>query len=31
MFSMSGVKEGLNKHPNAVLVEDFKSAVIERN
>jgi hypothetical protein len=31
MFSLTGVKEGLKKHPNALLVEDFKSAIIERN
>lgn len=31
MFSTKGVREGLEKHPSAVLVEDFKSAIIERN
>ncbi|PHR47711.1 MAG: hypothetical protein COA32_07080 [Fluviicola sp.] len=31
MFSMSGVRDGLRKYPSAVLVEDFKSAIIERN
>lgn len=31
MFSMKGVREGLEKYPTAVLVEDFKSAILERN
>ena len=31
MFSMSGVRDGLRKYPSAILVEDFKSAIIERN
>lgn len=31
VFSLKGVREGFNKHPSALLVEDFKSAIIERN
>lgn len=31
MFSESGVRGGFAKYPSALLVEDFKSAIIERN
>jgi glycerophosphoryl diester phosphodiesterase len=31
MFSDKGIREGFKKHPDVLLVEDFKSAIIERN
>lgn len=31
MFSDKGIREGFRKHPDVLLVEDFKSAIIERN